>query len=138
MKKISVILIIVTLALSACKKQEEPTTGALDLTGQWDAYGYRCINDNEKEVLQVYQEKDGGIYAIKLIGDPCVTKGTISWIGRLSEDKTSINGQVSLGNPSVTNLEPSCKVTIEIISPDMMYAKEYSITMVRRQSAYKP
>ena len=132
------ILIFSFLMLStSCRKndvgnQDEPDLLSVDLSGEWEGYGYSCTFFQELEIIEITQNGTS-VNAIKTIGDACVTKGNVTFQGVFSQNPFNVS--FSTGSPT----QPNCctiQAEMELITPNILKSDAFGIFYIRKRTYY--
>ncbi len=99
------LIILLVLIIVSCSKSKLETNPEINLNGEWIGKGYQCpfgttINE---EIIKI-EHKGNEIIASKIVGDPCVPAGNITFKGSYNADKDHYDVIWTSGSPN----QPAC------------------------------
>ncbi|MDX2004455.1 MAG: hypothetical protein SFU83_04185 [Meiothermus sp.] len=113
----------------------------IDLTGDWDAQGYTCFASTVDYQDIGIRHTDTQIIAQKIIGDPCVPAGNLTFVGNIARSQVVRNALIPVTFAIGTPRCPACYTTagrIRIINRDSFVAETPTFITFTRVKPLEP
>lgn len=112
-------------------KKDETANPSINLSGIWSAEGYKCpADDSPRQVIRI-EHKGNQVNAFKVVGNACVTAGSLTFRGNFTQNTFRVEVATSDGPNTSIRYTPG---TVQIVNSNLikLTSEIGNITLTRK------